>query len=100
MFDPFGDVLEPCRFKLAGPALRIAAAGDETGALQYFDMFRNRRLAESERRGQFIDGGFAESQTRKHGAARRVGECQERVVEMIRGHTSPLSYITIQLYNG
>src|SRR5260221_9991894 len=50
--DPFGDRLQPLRLQAAGPALRLARARDQTGALEHLEMLGDRRLAHGERPGE------------------------------------------------
>src|ERR1700692_2550954 len=42
MAEPIVDVFERPRLDAAGPPLRFAAAGDQAGALQHFEMLGNR----------------------------------------------------------
>jgi len=84
VFEPVVDILQRLRLDAAGAELRLAAARDQAGALQYFEMLGNRRKAHGERLGQFHDGGFAERQTGQDGAAGRIGERGEGGVEV--GH--------------
>lgn len=71
--EPLAGLGERFRFETTGPALRIAAPGDETGALKNLEMLGNRGLAHGERLGELIDGGFPGSEMGEYGATRRVG---------------------------
>src|SRR5579863_2031335 len=93
MLDPVRRFLETLGFEPAGPALRVAAAGNEPGALQHLQMFRDRRLAEMEGLHQLFHRSLARSETGEDRPPRRVGEGAEGLVEM-HTHRSPISYIT------
>src|SRR5580658_8298672 len=56
---PVVDIAKGRRGKPARPPLRLAAALDEAGALQHFQMLRNRRKAHVEGRTELGDRGFA-----------------------------------------
>src|SRR5438045_4821456 len=45
VIDPLGDVLERAGVEVAGPPLRVAAAGDQAGALEHFEVLGDRRHA-------------------------------------------------------
>src|SRR6266566_212935 len=53
--DPIGRLGERPRLEFAGPALRLAAAGDQAGSLEDLEMLRDRGLRHSERRGELGD---------------------------------------------
>src|SRR6185312_7971222 len=83
--EPLVDALEGSRFEPAGPPLRRAAAGDQPGIFQHFQMLRDRGSADFERSGELADGGLAKGETRENRAPRRVGEGEERGAEAV-GH--------------
>lgn len=56
--DPVRDLFHRRGREPARTPLRVAPAHDEPGPFEHFQMFRNRRLTEFERRHQFRDAGF------------------------------------------
>src|SRR5215831_171840 len=66
MIEPVVDVLERARFNPARPPLRLASARDQAGALQYFEVFGDRRKAHRERLGEFGDRGLTQGQPRQN----------------------------------
>src|SRR5262245_61567 len=86
---PVGDVLEGRRLQPARTPLRLAAAGDQSGALEHLQVLRDRRHAHVERLGELGDGRLARREPRENGAARRVRERRKRRAELIECHGSP-----------
>ena len=71
--------LEPAR-----PALRVAPARDEPGALEHLEVHRDRGLAHRERLGELVTDGLARGQPRQDRAPGRIGEGGEGGVEPAR----------------
>lgn len=82
-----GPCVDPAR-----ASLRVAAAGDEAGTLQHFEMLGDGRLTDGERLGKLRHRRFPRRQPSQDGAARRIGERGEGRVELRRR-------ITIQFHN-
>src|SRR5262249_13205620 len=70
---PVIDRLEAFWLELARPPLCLAAARNETGALEHLEMPRHSRQADLEGFGQLVHGGLAVCEARENGASRRVG---------------------------
>ncbi len=85
-FDPIGDLLERGGLEAAGAPLSFAAAGDEAGALEDFEVLGDGGHAHVEGGGEFGDGGFAGDEAGEDGAAGGIGESGEGGAEMIGGH--------------
>src|SRR5712692_3941577 len=83
VLDPVGDVLERIRLKPAGPPLRLAAALDQPGALEHFQVLGHGGEAHVEGLGQFQDRGFARGEAREDRAPRGIGESGEGRAEAI-----------------
>ena len=83
ILDPTGRLLERGGFQAAGAPLRLAAADDETGALQDFEVLGDGGHGHLERLGEFSDGGFAKRQPSQDGAASGIGEGGEGGGEVI-----------------
>src|SRR6266508_2666483 len=86
--DPVGGLLEALRLEPAGPPLRIAAARDEAGALEDFQVLRDGRKRHVEGPGQLGDGGLTFREPRQDRAPGRIGERSERNAQVVRGHLS------------
>src|SRR6266540_605868 len=86
VLDPVGDVLERIRLKPAGPPLRLAAALDQPGALEHFQVLGHGGEAHVEGLGQFQDRGFARGEAREDRAPRGIGEGGEGRAEAIGQH--------------
>src|SRR5258706_2408601 len=95
MLQPRRGLRERFRLELARPPLRVAASGNESGALQHLEMFGDGRLAHRKRFGQFRYRGGAGSEARKDRAPRGVGEGGKGGVEACGAQ----SLITILLNN-
>ena len=80
---PIGNVFHGERRELARPPLRIAPALDEAGALEYLQMFRNRRLTEPKRRRQLRDARLPQSKSGHNRPPRRVTEGVKGVAERV-----------------
>lgn len=98
----FAVALEPAsgfgeRFwrEAAGTALAVAAAGNESGALENAKVFGDGGLAHGKRFCEFEDAGFAAGKAGQDGAAGGIGEGGEGGVEAIRLRHC----ITCRLYN-
>ena len=74
MLDPTGDVAEGLGGEAAGAPLGVAAALDEVGAFEDFEVFGDGGEGDCERLGEFGDGGFTIGESREDFAARWVGE--------------------------
>src|SRR5258706_13181373 len=74
MLQPRRGLRERFRLELARPPLRVAASGNESGALQHLEMFGDGRLAHRKRFGQFESRGGAGSEARTARAPRGGGE--------------------------
>ena len=81
--DPIGRLGQRPRLQAPRPALRLAAAGNQPGALQDLEVLRDGGLAHVERLRQLGDGRLAAREARQDTPARRVGECRERGVQII-----------------
>src|SRR5579863_7553735 len=92
---PIGGAFEGGGFEAARTELRVAAAGDEAGVLQDFEMLGDGGQAHVERFGEFCDRGLSGREAREDGAPRGVGKGGESQAEVVGGHTS----ITGQLIN-
>ena len=85
--EPIVDLLEPISFEPAWTPLRLAAAGDQTGALQHFEMPGDGRTTYIERLGQFVNGCLTRGQARQDGAPRRIGKgCKVKLRFWSAGH--------------
>src|SRR5262249_15656829 len=69
-----------------GAHLRVAGARNETRALQYFQVLRNRRQRHVERLRELQHRSLAEREPRKDCAPRGVGQCREGGTQAVRGH--------------
>jgi hypothetical protein len=93
--EPTVELLQRFRLQLAGTPLRLAAAGDEAGAFQHFQMAGDGGKRDVERLGEIVDGGFALTEAGEDGAPRRVCESGKRLREGVRR----LHYLAIMLIN-
>src|SRR3954464_10233607 len=59
VFEPVGDLFQPRALQAARAPLRIAAARDQTGALEHFQVLRDRGEAHSEGLGEIGNRGRA-----------------------------------------
>ena len=92
VIDPLGDVLERAGVEMAGPPLRVAAAGDQAGALEHFEVLGDRRHAHVERLGERGDRRLAVvRETGEDRTPGRIGEGGEGQAEMIAVHIQPTS---------
>jgi hypothetical protein len=80
-FQPRVGFLQRLRDQAPWTALGIAAAGDESGALEHAKVFRDGGLRHVEGLREFVDRSFPGGQTGQNGAARRIGERGESGVE-------------------
>jgi hypothetical protein len=67
----------------ARPPLRLAAARDQTCALQHLQVPRHRRQADVERPRQLLHRSLAGREARQNGATRRIGQGRESEAERI-----------------
>src|SRR5580704_3725379 len=81
--------LEPCRgvgqwlgFEAARPPLGVAAAGNQTGAFQHFQVLGDCRLRHRKRLGQLSYGSFSRGEPGQDGAAGRIGQGGEGRVQI------------------
>src|ERR1051326_3429725 len=86
MLDPVGGLFERRRREVAAAPLRVAAAGDEAGALEHLQMLRDRWEAHVERRGDLRDRRLAGREVRQDRPPGRIGERRERIAELVVGH--------------
>ncbi len=92
-FHPFGDVLERDGLEAAGTALSVAAARNQAGAFQHFEVLGDGGLGHGERLGKICDRGLAGGEAGENGAARGIGKRSEGGVEGV------LSCITVKFHN-
>jgi hypothetical protein len=81
--DPVGDQLETARFQAARPALGVAAARDQAGALEHLEVLGDRGLAHVVRFSELEHRGLAPGQLGDHRATGPVGEGGERRVQVV-----------------
>src|SRR3954470_16975609 len=84
--DPVVHLPPPARLDPARPPLRLAAARDETGALQHLEMLGDSGKAHGEWLGELRHRRFARHEPRENGAPRRIGEGREGGAEAVRRH--------------
>src|SRR2546421_106560 len=65
VLQPIGSILQRTRCEPAGPPLRLAAAFDQTGALQHLEVLGYRGKAHRERLGEFSDGNLTRNEARQ-----------------------------------
>ena len=92
---PLGDLLERRRLEPARAPLRLAASGDQAGALEHPEVLRDGRAAHRERRRKLLDRGRALGEAGEDRPARGVGEGRE---VMLRVSVAML-YLTTRLSN-
>ena len=68
-------------FDPPGPPLRVVADADQAGALEHLQVLRDGWLAHREWRGELSHRRLACREAGEDGAARRVGQREERRVE-------------------
>src|SRR5262249_13091932 len=83
LLQPVAGVLERPGVEAAGPQLRLAAAGDQAGALQHLEVLGDGRQAHREGRGQLHDRDIAGSEAGKDRAPGGVGEGGEGSAETV-----------------
>src|SRR6476469_1675940 len=93
--EPLVDLLQRIRRDAAGAPLRLAAPGDEAGALKHLEVLGDGGAAHLEGLGELRHGGLAKSKPGENGAPGRIGKGCERGAELVGGH----SYITFRLNN-
>src|SRR5437868_9165330 len=86
VIEPATCVGERLWLEAAWPALRVAAARDETSVLEYLEMLGDRGLAHREGLGQLHDACLARREPGENRAPRRVGEGGKGGIETIGGH--------------
>src|SRR5215207_5018868 len=87
VLEPAVDALQSLGIEAAGTPLRLAAAGDEAGALQHLQMLRDGGQAHAERLRELRDGRLAEAEPRQDGAPGRDGQRREGRAEAVARHT-------------
>lgn len=73
-FQPFCGFGERLGLEAAGPPLPVAAAGNQAGTFQHFEVFGDGGLSHSEWLGQFYHRSFAGEESGENGAAGGIGE--------------------------
>src|SRR5437762_8956331 len=86
VIEPAACVGERLWLEAARPALRIAAARDETGVLEYLEVLGDRGLAHREGLGQLHDACLARREPGENRAPRRVREGGKGGIETVGGH--------------
>ena len=81
--DPVGGVPKRLGLEAAGPPLGLPALLDEARSLQYLEVFRDRRQAQVEGRGQLGDGRLAAGESGENGPACWIRECGECGAEVV-----------------
>jgi hypothetical protein len=81
LLGPTRDLSERGGVEFAGTKLSVAAAGDEPGMFEHFDVLGNRRKGEIERCREIVHAGLTVSETGQDRSARRVRKSRERLVE-------------------
>src|SRR5262249_31325788 len=82
----------PARARLRPPGAR-----DESGALEHLEVLGNRGLAHGEGLGELRRVYLTLRQSRQDGAARRIREGREGLIELVGFHcTKPFGYITFR----
>src|SRR3954452_3203751 len=85
---PVDRLVEGVGLHAARPQLGVAAARDQSGALEHLEVARDRRQAHRERLRQLADGRLALRQAGQDRAARRVGERGEGEAELVGLHVT------------
>lgn len=85
-FGPVGNVLDGTRLESAEMLAAARGFGDETGALEISEVFRDSLLGDVERAGELIDGGGALCEAEEYGATGGVGEGGEGGAKSIHNH--------------
>ena len=85
-FGPVGNVLEGTRFESAEMPAAARGFGDETGALEISEVFRDSLLGDREKAGDLTDRGGALCEAEEYGATRGVGEGSEGGAKSIHNH--------------
>jgi hypothetical protein len=100
LLDPAGGVLHGLGSETAAVRAAVDFAPEQAGGFQNAQVFRNCGKRDPERRGEFGDGGFAESEAGEDGAAGRIGEGAEGGVERRgRGRARIVNH-TVYYHNG
>src|SRR5579863_4432773 len=86
MLDPIGNVLKRTRGETARTPLRLAAARDQTCALQHLQMLRDCRKTHLKRFRQFRYRGLARGESSQYRSPGRVGEGGEGAAELVGRH--------------
>src|SRR6266480_5993779 len=81
---PFGRFPQPLGLEAARPSLRVAAARNQAGALQYLQVLGDRRLAHRERLGQLCHRRLTRRQASQDCPPGGIGEGREDGVETVR----------------
>src|SRR5262249_55005435 len=82
---PLDRVIQRLRPHPARAPLRLAAADDQPGALEHFEVARDRRKAHREWLGELVHGGLAVGKAGQDRSARRIGERGEGEAELVGG---------------
>src|SRR5262249_46222135 len=92
VLQPLGCILERCRLEAARAPLCLAAARDQPGSFQHFQVFGNGRHAHLERLRQFGHRTLAQRQTCKDRSPGGIGERGKRAAQGVWRHlTTDLS---------
>src|SRR6266516_2970810 len=83
-FQPLGSLPQPLGLEAARPPLRVAAARNQAGALQYLQVLGDRRLAHRERLGQLRHRRLTRRQAGEDRPPGGIGEGREDGVEAVR----------------
>src|ERR1700683_3572881 len=86
---------EPSGFETPRAPLRVAPARDQSGALEHFEMFRNRRLAHGEGCSQLVPESLARNKPRQNSPPCAVRQRRKDGVQLRRCRLS----ITSRLHN-
>src|SRR6478735_876600 len=84
--EPGGRLAQRVRFEMAEPCGCLAAAGNEPGLLQHFQMPGDRRLRHAERSRELRDIRVSPRQLREDRATGGIGESAEHGAELISWH--------------
>jgi len=86
MLDPVGYIFEGASLEAARTPLRFAAAGDQPGALEHFEVLGDGGHADVKGLCELRDGSFSGDKASQDGAAGGIGESGKGVAESIGGH--------------
>src|SRR5579883_1863428 len=84
--EPIGRLFQRRGFEPAGPPLRFAAAADQAGLFEHFQMLRHGWQAHRERGGEVEDRRFAGRKTSQDRPPGRIGQSLEGCAQRVGGH--------------